>query len=179
MSAEDLNLSGVKTLDQALSRTRNGVAAVELAKRMGIWTESAHQHPKVRPPFPAQMSDLALSQLSDLYAQWTGEFGRVVELCGVVAGQDALLKIQLKTCVASARARILRGRPADAKPLSAQNLSDQSEEDPAVKDLLEQTGLIAVLKAHTDAAREATAQYLVTISREIAFRDAQMKARVY
>jgi hypothetical protein len=54
-----------------------------------------------------------------------------------------------------------------------------AEEDPSVVDLLEQSGLLAVLAAHADGAKEATQQYLASISREIAFRDAQMKARIY
>ena len=57
--------------------------------------------------------------------------------------------------------------------------NDQADEDPAVIDCIEQQGLLSVLAAHSKAAKEVTQQYLTTISREIAFRDAQMKARLY
>jgi hypothetical protein len=179
MSTEDLNLSGVKSLDQALARTRNGVAAVELAKKMGVWTESAHTPSRARPAFPQSLSELTPGQLSDLYAKWTAEFGRVVELCGVISGQESLLKIQVKSAQAAARGRARRAVPEGAKVPAQQALTDASEEDPAVLDLIEQTGLLVVISAQAGAAKEATAQYLATISREIAFRDAQMKARVY
>lgn len=179
MATEDLNLAGVKNLEQALARTKNGVAAVELAKRMGIWTDSAHSAPRVRPQFPGQISSLTLPQLSDLYAEWTGEFGRIVELCGVLDGQESLLKIQTKTAQSAARARILRALPENTKTPSAQALTDMTEDDPTVRDLFEQSGLLAVLKAHAGAAKEATAQYLTTISREISFRQAQLQARIY
>jgi hypothetical protein len=58
-------------------------------------------------------------------------------------------------------------------------LSDLADEDQAVIDLVEQQGLLGVLSAQASAAKEVTLQYLQTISREISFRDAQMKARVY
>lgn len=179
MAAEDLNLTGVKSLNQALARTRNGTAAVELAARLGLWTEPAHQRRQARPEFPTKLSDLTPSQVTDLYAQWTAEFGRILELRGAVAGQEALLRIQLKSAQAAARGRIRRAVPAEEKVPTAATLNDQVDEDPVVLDLIEQLGLLSVLSAHSDAAKEATAQYLATISREISFRDAQMKARIY
>jgi len=48
-----------------------------------------------------------------------------------------------------------------------------------VIDLVEQQGLLGVLSAQASAAKEVNLQYLNTISREISFRDAQLKARVY
>ena len=179
MAAEDLNLNGLRSLNQALARTKNGTAAVELATKLGLWTQTAHAAPATRPTFRRALSDLSHGQISDLYAEWTAEFGRIVELCSAISGQEALLRIQMKGAQAAARSRIRRAQPADAKALSAQTLGDMSDEDPAVVDLLEQTGLLAVLAAHADGAKEATQQYLASISREISFRDAQMKARIY
>lgn len=179
MAAEDLNLTGLKSLNQVLSRTKNGTAAVDLATKLGLWSASAHANVQVRPTFRRDLSQLTPSQITDLYAEWTAEFGRITELCSAIAGQESLLKIQMKSAVAASRSRIRRSQPVDAKPLSAQTLADMAEEDPSVVDLLEQTGLIAVLAAHADGAKEATQQYLSSLSREIAFRDAQMKARIY
>lgn len=179
MATEDLNLNGLKSLTQALARTRNGLAAVELATKLGLWSTEAHRDPAVRPRYQRDLSQLSHGQITDLYGQWTAEFGRITELCGAIAGQEALLRIQIKSAQASARSRIRRAQPADAKPLPAQTLADMADEDAAVVDLLEQNGLLAVLSAHAGAAKEATAQYLSSLSREIAFRDAQMKARIY
>jgi hypothetical protein len=179
MATEDLNLNGLKSLTQALARTRNGLAAVELATKLGLWSAEAHRDPSVRPSYTRDLSQLTHTQLSDLYGQWTGEFGRITELCGAIAGQEALLRIQIKSAQASARSRIRRAHPADAKPLPAQTLADMADEEPTVVDLLEQNGLLSVLSAHAGAAKEATAQYIASLSREIAFRDAQMKARIY
>jgi len=179
MASEDLNLTGVKSLNQVLSRVKNGVASVELANRLGLWTEPAHTRKNSRPEFPVKLSDLTPQQLSDLYSAWTGEFGRIVELCGTINGQEALLRIQLKSAQASARARIRRNLQEGERAPSQGALNDQVDEDPAVVDLIEQSGLLLVVGAHATAAKEATAQYLATISREISFRDAQMKARIY
>jgi hypothetical protein len=177
MASEDLNLSGIRSFDQAMARTRNGTASVELASKLGLWTTSAHARVTTRAIFPEQLSDLAPTSLSDLYARWTSEFGRVTELLGAIHGQEQLLKIQLKSAQASARARIRRAHP-DAKFTMAQ-LSDLADEDQSVLDIVEQQGLISVLSSQSSAAKEVTLQYLQTISREISFRDAQMKARVY
>lgn len=179
MAAEDLNLNGLRSLNQALARTKNGAASVELATKLGLWSQSAHTNPSIRPPFRRSLSDLSHGQITDLYAEWTAEFGRITELCSAISGQDALLAIQMKSALASARSRIRRSQPADAKPMTAQNLSDIANDDQSVIDLLEQSGLLAVLTAHAQGAKEATQQYLASISREISFRDAQMKARIY
>ena len=178
MAAEDLNLSGVKSLDQALARTRNGADAVKLAAKMGLWTESTHARTPVRPEFPGSLSQVTPQELTDMYARWTSEFGRITEICGAIDGQDALLRIQLKSAQAAARARIRRAQEEGSK-LSQTALGDLADEDSGVIDLIEQQGLLAVLAAHAKAAKEVTQQYLTTISREIAFRDAQMKARIY
>jgi len=179
MAAEDLNLTGLKSLNQALARTKNGTAAVELATKLGLWSSNAHTNVQVRPSFRRELSSLTHGQITDVYAEWTAEYGRITELCSAIDGQEALLRIQMKSAVAAARSRIRRAQPVDAKPLSAQTLADMAEEDPSVVDLLEQSGLLVVLAAHADGAKEATQQYLASISREIAFRDAQMKARIY
>lgn len=179
MASEDLNLTGVKSLNQALARTKNGVAAVELANRLGLWTESVHQKKNVRPEFPVALSELTPPQLTDLYSSWTAEYGRLIELCGAIKGQESLLGIQLRSATAAAKARLRRNVAEGEKVPTGKAVDDMAEEDPAVLDLVEQTGLLAVLSAHANAAREATQQFLSTISREITFRDAQMKARIY
>lgn len=179
VASEDLNLTGVKSLNQALGRTKNGVAAVELANRLGLWTETVHQKRNTRPEFPAALSELTPAQLTDLYSSWTAEFGRLIELCGAIKGQEALLNIQLRSATAAAKARLRRNVAEGEKAPTGKAVDDMAEEDPAVIDLMEQTGLLAVLSAHANAAREATQQFLSTISREITFRDAQMKARIY
>lgn len=179
MSAEDLNLTGVRTLDQALARTKNGNASVELAKRMGLWSTDLHTNAQERKSFPTTMSDLTPSQLTDLNATWTAELGRVLEICGAIDGQLNLLKIQLKRAQSGARARILRKLDADAKVPTQAALNDLAEEDPAVSDLQDQFALLSVLESHAQAARDATERYLATISREISFRDSQIKGRIY
>lgn len=179
MTTEDLNLSGIKNLAQVLTRTKNGTAAVELMNNLGLWTQNAHERKNVRAEFPSKISDLAPSQLSDLYSKWTADFGRIVELCGIITGQEALLRIQLKSAQAATRARMRRGVPSETKHPTSAALNDMVDEDPTVLDLLEQHSLIVVLGAHLGATKEATSQYLASISREISFRDSQMKARVY
>ena len=177
MNSDDLNLSGIKTLDEALKRTKNGLGSVSVASKLGLWTYTAHQNVKQRTEFPFKLSDLAPSELSDLYSYWTHEFGRITEICGIVGGQDQLLKIQLKSVLARTRAKIRRNS-VDTKITQSQ-LNDMAEEDPSVLDIIEQQGILVVIGSQAGAAKEVTLQYLNTISREISFRDSQMKAKIY
>lgn len=179
MGVEDLNLGGLTSLDKVAKRVRSGTETIDMAKALGLWTEEVHKATQSRPAFPSNLSELTPGQLSDLYARWTAEFGRVVELCGWLDGLEGALKIRLKSTQLSVRARIRRNQPPEAKALSVAALSDMVEEDPAVVDLVEQSMLLVVLAGQLKAAREVSAQNLATISREIAFRDAQMKARIY
>lgn len=180
MASEDLNLTGIKSLQQALERTPSGAAAVELAKRLGIWSTRAHAAPGERPPFFAKLSDLEPPRLSNVFGAWTAEMGRITELCGAISAQDAALKIELKSAQARARSRIRRDyEQRGLKALTTAALADEADEDVTVIDLFERAMLLAILDAHAKAAKEATAQYMATISREIAFRDAQMKAGIY
>lgn len=180
MAAEDINLSGIKNLNTALARMRNGTAAVEMATSLGLWTAARHQGKQSRAEFPIKLSTQTPSQISDLYGEWTAEYGRIVELCGAISGQEALIRIQMKSAQATVRVRIRKAAiQAGEKTPTSGALNDQVDEDPTVMDLTEQTGLLAVLSAHATAAKEATAQYLATISREISFRDAQLKNKIY
>lgn len=176
-SADDLNLSGIKSLDEALKRTKTGTQSVTLAVKLGLWTQEAHKNTARRNPFPSKLSELEPSSLSDLYSYWTHEFGRISELCGIINGQDQLLKIQLKSVMARTRAKIRRN--SEENKLTQSQLNDLAEEDPSVLDIVEQQEIIAIMHAQAVAAKEVTLQYLNTISREISFRDSQMKARVY
>ena len=78
-----------------------------------------------------------------------------------------------------ARTRAKIRRNSEDSKLSQSQLNDLAEEDPAVLDIVEQQEIIAIMYAQAIAAKEVTLQYLNTISREISFRDSQMKARVY
>ena len=174
---DDLNLSGIKSLDEALKRTKTGLQSVSLADKLGLWTQEVHKNTTRRVAFPSKLSELEPSSLSDLYSYWTHEFGRLSELCGIINGQEQLLKIQLKSTMARTRAKIRRN--SEDSKLSQSQLNDLAEEDPAVLDIVEQQEIIAIMYAQAIAAKEVTLQYLNTISREISFRDSQMKARVY
>ena len=151
---------------------------VDIASSFGLWTDSVHNNPSKRPVFPSKLSDLTPSQLTDLYSLWTFEYGRIVEICGAIDGQDGLLKVKIKSAQAACRSRTRRESSTSSK-LTQSTLNDISDEDPKVIALTEQQSFLLVLGAQARAAKEATEQYLTTISREIAFRDAQMKARIY
>lgn len=179
MANEDLNVAGVRSLTHALERTPNGNDVMALATKLGLWSPEMHAGDVTRPAFPKQFSTYGPDELSNLLAQWSSEYGRLLELMGLLNGQKEQLKIKGKSLRASARSRIRKEHPKDERPLSSTALNDAAEDDPGVLENDERLTLVEVLLASTSAAREATAQYIASISREIAYRDAQMKARMY
>lgn len=173
----DESLRNVKTLQQALERTPNGVDAVALATKLGIWTAESHKATPQRKAFPSNVAALGPNELSDLMAYWTSEFGRINELAGVLVGQRELLKLKGKAARAAARSRLRREKSNEK--LSSTALNDAAEEDAAVLEADERLQVVEVLLAQIQAAKEATQQYIASASREISYRDAQMKARMY
>jgi hypothetical protein len=178
MATEDLNLSHIRSLNAALAKLPTGTDAVELAKKLGLWTTAAHMAVVERQVFKSNLSALNPDQISDEAGLWTAEFGRITELGGVLIGQREQLKVRARAARAEARSRA-RAAHKDVKPLPATAVNDQAEEDPAVIDQEERLALVETLLASTNAAKEVTQQYLATLSREISFRDAQLKARIY
>jgi len=173
----DIVLTGIDTLDKALLKVPTGSDSLKLAEKLGLWTSSIHVPNIVKPSFPKKISELTPPQLSDLYSEWTGEFGRIIELCGLIDAQLAVVKLQIKSAQTSARISIRKSSP-DLKHTST-NLSDEADEDPKVVNLNEQFAILSMLESYAKASKEATQQYLTSISREISFRDAQLKARIY
>lgn len=174
---DDLALGAARSLEAALSRLPGAAGALSLAQRSGLWTVAAHRSPGPRQPFPATLADLDPAGLSDLYARWTAEYGRIAELAGALKGQRVVVAARTRSVRASARAAV-RSRQDDGKRLSAAAVSDAAEDRPEVVAADAQAALVELLAAQVDAAREATSQYLATISREIAFREAQYRARI-
>lgn len=179
MTIETTNLGSVSEIVSVISKSENGSAALALASKLGLWSIDAHRGHLPRASYPAEVSKMTHSQISDLYSRWTSEFGRITELHGAIAGQEAVLKIQIKSAQAKARSRVRAAQLPEAKPHSATVLADLADEDPMVIELIEQSSLLVLLAAHVGASKEATAQYLASLSREISFRDVQMKAKLY
>lgn len=180
---DPIDLSTVRNAGEVLARTPNGREVAELAEKLGLLTQNALAGTSARRGFKDQVSRLAPAQLSDEQSHWAGEFGRIVELIGLLQGQEKYLALRAKSARAQARSRARRNHEAEnpeAKvKLTATQLGDLAEEDPAVRDIEEQAALLTILLASANAAKEATVMYLQVLSREISFRCAQMEARVY
>lgn len=173
------NPDSVNSIIASLSKSENGSIALVLATKLGLWSVGSHKETISRSNFPYEISSLSHSQLSDLYSRWTSEFGRITELCGAINGQEFLLKLKIKTAQAKARSIIRSSSSSSGKALSSTALNELADEDITVIELVEQGALLQLISAHANAAKEATAQYLASISREISFRDAQLKAKIY
>jgi hypothetical protein len=180
----DLDLRNVRSLPQVLERTPNGTAVAELAGRLGLVGRSLSGSVD-RKAFITNVAELSAPQLSNEQSYWTSEFGRIVELIGLLQGQEKYLVLQGKSVRASARARVRReiaaeeGDSGKKAKATVGEVNDRAEEDPAVRDLEEKAALVQILLATASAAKEATAMYLQSLSREISFRCAQMDAKIY
>lgn len=185
MGVESVDLQGLSSFSQAMERLPQGRAAVELARRLGAWTASVHQDVPPRRAFKPKLSDLSMSQLSDEHGFWAADYGRLVELAGALNAQLVYLKLASKQARSAARARARRQRneaaegQAKQKAPTVAELNDLADEDPSVVDVDAQVALVEMLLAHVSASREATMQYLTSLSREISFRDSQLKAKLY
>lgn len=177
MTTTGLSLSGLRNLPTLLERLPSGNDAAILARRLGIWTQAFHQQPVDRVAFPHKLSPLSPPELSDLYALWTSELGRLLEINGLLLGQQPLLRLRLRGALAASRTRTREANP-DVK-MTAVMLNDLAEDDPAVLAAQEQAVLVETILVHLQEVVKATQQYLTTISREIAFRDAQLRNRIY
>lgn len=177
---DDLNLSDLRSVHQVLERTPLGEGIAELAERIGLVTEQIHRSSVVRKKFQANVSKLSAPQLSDEQSYWASEYGRIVELLGILQGQEKYLGLKSKAARAAARARLRRNAEEEpaAKTTSAQ-INDAAEEDPVVRELDERAAIVGILLASATAAKEATTMYLQTLSREITFRCAQMDSRLH
>jgi hypothetical protein len=178
---DDLNLSDLRSAHQVLQRTPLGESVAELAERIGLITENVHRGSVARRQFQSNVSRLSPPQLSDEQSYWASEYGRVVELIGILQGQEKYLSLRSKAARAQARARLRRTAESDAavSKLTSAQVADAAEEDPVVCDLDERSAIVAVLLASALAAKDATTVYLQTLSREITFRCAQMDARLH
>ncbi len=181
MALEDLQLPRAHNIGQLLAKTPNGTDAVALARRLGLWTTSAHDTPGERPVFPRHLATLSPPEISDEMAKWTAEFGRITELLGALTGQREQLKIRAKAVRAEVRSNIRKTYRAsdDGKVPTATVIADEAEEHPSVVDVEEKLALVELLIAHTQAAKEATTQFITTLSREITLRDAQIRGKLY
>jgi hypothetical protein len=178
MADTDAPLSSIAALRNALERLPNGTEAVRLMTRLGLWSAEAHRSPGERKSFPARFSNLQPDDLSDLSARIIADAGRVLELCGLLNGIEAQLKMRAKAARAAARSRARREWSADVKAPTRAELDDLAEEDPAVVAVDEQIALLALLLAQATAVREANQMYKEGVSREITYRGAQMSARL-
>lgn len=194
--ADDLNLSDIRSLTEALARIPNGVDAARLAAALSVWSVESHRAPAPRKPFPDRFSDLVPTQLSDLSARTVSEADRICELVGLLSGLETHLKLKAKQARAQARAGARRQAAREAAEASTEGdvetvrkasrakvptvseLNDLAEEDPRVREVDDQLSLVELLLASVSAAKEATYLRRDAISREITFRCAQMDARI-
>jgi hypothetical protein len=176
---DDLNFSDLRSARQALERTPLGESVADLAERIGLMTEGVHKTPNVRKKFNTNISKLSPPQLSDEQSYWASEFGRIVELIGVLQGQEKYIALRSKSVRAQARARIRRNAEESETKLTSSQIADSAEDDLVVQDLDERAAVVAILLASSLAAKEATTVYLQSLSREITFRCSQMDSRLH
>ena len=179
MAMTTVDLSDVTTLPQVLARTPNGESVAQLAEKLGLLTKGRWRGNSERRAFVTDISKLSPAKLSDEQSYWAGEYGRIVELLGLLQGQEKTLTLKSKSARSAARSRIRRDAEAAGNKVTATSVNDEADDDPAVVDIEEQMSVVSVLLATAGAAKEATTMYLSTLSREISFRCAQMEARIY
>lgn len=188
----NLSLSGMRSLPGMLEKLPHGIDARNLAAKLGVWTPGLHPTAAAeqRPLTPAKWSEMSDATLSDWNGYWNSEVHRTTELLGLIDGQKDMLTLQSKATRAAARSRVRReqerkeeeaARNADAPKapkLTATQVNDLSEEDPAVIEIDQQLAMLAVIVASVKAYKEAAVTMTAGLSREISFRQAQMSSQL-
>lgn len=199
----------VRNARELISRTPNGTQVLEVAVALGLVNSAMVNTPAERKSLKPNVSALSPAALSNEQSYWASEFGRIVELSGVLVGQEQYLSLQAKSARARARARLLREaveasntaaqaeadqldaaiaadpdafkktKVVKAKSITATQIADIAESDAAVLDADETLSLVKLMLEVAKASEKATAMYLQVLSREISFRTAQMEARIY
>ena len=171
--------SSMRALQTALERVPGGAEALRLMRNLGLWSTEGHKNAGERRPFPRTFSNLGPEQLSDLSAHIAAEAGLIFELLGLLNGIEAQHKIRVKQARAAARSRARAEWDGEKKAPTKSEIDDIAEDDLTVIDVEEQSALIGMLIAQATAAKEATIIHKEAVSREITYRGAQMKARLY
>ncbi len=170
-------MNDLQNVEQVLARTPTGSEIYGLAKRLGLIGDG--KTTVERRKFNPNLSKMGPPALSDEQGWWTSEFGRIAELHGLLTGQQKVLSLDSKKTRAAARSR-LRKKAVEAEvKMTATELNDLAEDDPAVRDSDERAVIVEMLITVTSTAKEVTERFLNTISREISFRGSQMQARIY
>lgn len=199
MGINGTKLVDVKTIASGLSHLANGRDLVDLAKRSGMWTTELQSQEWERPRFPKELGRLGPVELSDNFALWTSEFGRLAELLGHLNAHHDSLKVQAKAARAAARGRLRRKILAEIeeeesatlaaevagkkkavkkpKTITASAINDEAEEDPAVGNADAALNSLETLISIASSAKEATTMYIQTLSREMSYRETQAKQR--
>lgn len=187
---EGSTLAGVRTLRQLLARLPDGQQALNLAQRTGIWSNGMHDD--VKPSnrvFPSDFSVLQGDRLSEEFGYWQSEAFRATELCGLLEGQRVNLIADLKACRAASRSRLRRHYRTIAeqaeekngtkiKPPATAQLNDETDEEPAVRDLESTIGMLMAYLETAKARKEACLNGCAALSREISLRQAMMGSRL-
>jgi hypothetical protein len=129
---DTVDLSDVRNANEFLAKTPNGSEVAGLAVRLGLLNSEALRTQSERKPFVSNVSKLSAAQLSDTQSYWAGEFGRIVELIGVLSGQEQYLVLGARTARAQARARIARAAAdAEAAAVKAAEAEAQAADEEA------------------------------------------------
>jgi hypothetical protein len=173
-----LHLSEINNLDHAMARTPSGVEVLGLAKRLGLITPYEHG---ARRAFKADFTQISTTALSNEQGYWTAEYGRIIEMLGLLTGQEKDISRRLKSATTRERARLRREAETAVPPVKklAGQVNDEASESAGVTSIEEEGQMLDLLIPSVAASKEAIAGYLTAISREISYRAAQMNAGIY
>lgn len=179
MATSDFSLHSIRTVDQVMARTPQGLELVELLRSLGFWVGGDNPlNADTRRPFPVQVSRLTSNQLGDENAYWQSELSRVTTIIGTLAAQRLELNARLARARANSAARTLDAVPEGEKPPPAATIEARVADDNVVVEAQDRVLLVDMLLVALKAVREAYDGYCRVLSREITRVGDQLKYRV-
>lgn len=131
---DKVDLTGVQSFAQVLSRTQNGRAIIGMLRNLGLWSRS-EQTGQGYKDFPANTSQVQTStELGDASLYWQSELSKVVEMLGILEAERVEAEVYCKRARNQARAAAIReGRSSEPRREYKQfELKDLAESDERV-----------------------------------------------
>lgn len=125
-------------------------------------------------PVPMGLSDASDAQVSDLFAIWTSESHRLLELSAALSGRRAHLSLEVKRARSKAAVAV---RNQQSK-LSAAAVEDAVNLDEHVIEVENRMADLEVMSGYASKQLAAAELYLTLLSREITQRSSLRAARI-
>ena len=174
-----LDFAGVRNVNDLMNvcGTHNNLTG--LLEALGSFQRSGFIGNNARSPYPATFSNLDDDALSDANAYWNNELASATELAGAIDAQRTLAGLVVKRQQYTARKNVRdKYRTNGEKAPAASVVNEEADTTSIVTEEQDRQLILDVAYTSVKGYREACVGIVAGISREISFRQDQMRAGI-